>query len=333
MAGVKALRKIQLGQESTGALGTPVAATAVMRYLGTIEDARTVVFPEETVGILGGMDRAYQPQVLAKMTISGEATFEQLPYFFQAAIGLVASSADGGGTDKVWEWNFPTTTIPELAVYTIEGGDNNAAEEMEYSHVTDFTLSGKYGEAWMMEANWTGRQVSTSTFTGALTPPTVESCLFGKTKLYIDVCTATPGTTIKSNTLLEASLKVTTGWIPKFTADGALYYSFLQQVGPEITLDLTFEHDAISVAQKALWVAGTAGLIRLSCDGTTVATAGTTYGNKTMIIDLWGKWEKFEAIDEIDGNDVIKATFRARYVADPGKIGTLTVVNELSTLP
>ena len=333
MAGVKGLRKIQFGIETTGASGTAVAATAVMRYTGMIEDARTVVFPEETVGVLGGTDRMYVPQYLAKCNIQGEATYEQLPYFFQAAFHLTASSADGVGTDKIWEWNAPTTSIPELATYTIETGDNQEAEEMEYSFVTDFTLSGKYGEAWMMDSNWTGRQATVAAFTGALTPPTVESCLFGKTKLYIDASTATAGTTVKSNTLLEASLKVTTGWVPVFTADGALYFSFVKNIGPEITLDITFEHDAIGAAQKVAWRAGTPQVIRLLCEGTSVATQGTLYTYKSLIVDLWGKWEKIEAIDEIDGNDVVKGTFRGRYMVDPGKFCTVTVANELTTLP
>ena len=53
MAGVKALRKVQLGLESTK--GTAVAATALWRGTGTIEDKREVVFPDEDIGYLSGV--------------------------------------------------------------------------------------------------------------------------------------------------------------------------------------------------------------------------------------------------------------------------------------
>ena len=50
MAGVKALRKIQIGRESTA--GTAVPATEIWRGEGAGEDQRTVVFPVEDVGYL-----------------------------------------------------------------------------------------------------------------------------------------------------------------------------------------------------------------------------------------------------------------------------------------
>ncbi len=54
MAGIKALRKIQLGREANA--GTAVAATAIWRGMGTIEDTREVVVAEEDVGIIMGTE-------------------------------------------------------------------------------------------------------------------------------------------------------------------------------------------------------------------------------------------------------------------------------------
>ena len=45
MAGSRALRKIQLGKETTA--GIAVAATTLWRGMGTVKDNREVVFPEE----------------------------------------------------------------------------------------------------------------------------------------------------------------------------------------------------------------------------------------------------------------------------------------------
>jgi len=332
MAGVKPLRKIQLGRETTA--GTAVAATTIWRGLGTIEDQRETVFPEEDVGYISGLDRSYVPKLQAAIEMeSVPATFEQLPHILEAGIKTVTPTQDGTGTDYIYNYTLPETTLNTLKTYTIEGGDNQEVEEMEYAFVPEFALEGKPGEAWMMSASWLGRQVSLSAFTGSLSIPTVEEILFGKTKLYIDAVSGTFGTTQKSNTLLGASLKVTTGWVPVFTGDGNLYFSFNKLVRPEIVLDITFEHDGSAAAEKVNWRAQTPRLIQLKAEGSTVATPGTTYSVKTMIVNLAGKFEKFSKIDEVDGNDVVTGTFRNRYNATEADAGSIIIVNELSVLP
>ena len=98
-------------------------------------------------------------------------------------------------------------------------------------------------------------------------------------------------------------------------------------------LDITFEHDAISIAEKVLWRAETPQRIRLKFTGSTVTTTGTTYDNKVLIIDLYGKWISFDKLDEMDGNDIIKGTFKALYDSTGTSLCCdVTVVNELSAM-
>ena len=52
MPGIRQLRQIQLGRETTA--GTAVAATPRWGGLGAMEDTREVTFPEEFIGIIGG---------------------------------------------------------------------------------------------------------------------------------------------------------------------------------------------------------------------------------------------------------------------------------------
>lgn len=330
MAGIKALRKIQLGKETTA--GTSVAATALWRGMGTIEDQLEIVFPEEDIGVISGTDRTYIPKLLAAITFDEvEATFEQLPYPLSAGIANTTTGVtDTNGSGKIYTYTMTTSTQASVQTYTIEGGDDQQEEEMEYSFVPSFTLSGKAGEAWKISADWQGRQVTPSTFTGSIAVPSVEEMLFSKTKLYIDATTI--GTTQKTNTLLEATLNVNTGLVPVFTADGNLYFSFVKQTMPEVTLDITFEHDGTSVAEKAAWRAQTARLIQLTCEGSTLTTAGSTYSVKTGIIKLAGKWEAFEKIDEQDGNDIVKGTLRARWHSTSNQFMTMILVNQLSSL-
>jgi hypothetical protein len=332
MSGIRALSKIQLGKETTA--GTIIAATTIWRGMGSLEDSREVMFPEENVGYISGTDRTYVAKLQAALAMdSVEATFEQVPHIMNAGIKTVAAVRDGSGSAYAYTYTFPTTAPNTIKTYTIEGGDNQAAEVMEHSFVEKFTLEGKSGESWMISADWLGRQVAPQAFTGSVALPTVEEMLFGKTKIYIDPVSGNFGATLKSMTLLAAKLDVTTGLIPKFTADGYLYFSFVQSTMPEVMLELTFEHDATSVAEIVNWKAETPRLIRLLCEGSTFTTAGTTYSKKTMIIDLAGKWEKIDPLDDQDGNSIRVGTFRARYDATKAAFGEIKFVNALTALP
>jgi len=125
MAGVKALRKIQLGDESPA--GTAVAASTIWRGLGAIEDQREVVFAEEDVGVLPGVDRTYTPKLLAALAMEEtEATFEQLPYILEAGVKSVSGVKDGDGSGYAYTFAFPTTAANTPLTYTIEMGDNQA---------------------------------------------------------------------------------------------------------------------------------------------------------------------------------------------------------------
>jgi hypothetical protein len=332
MPGIKALRKLQFGRETVP--GTAVPATTIWRGVGVIEDQRETKFVEEDVGYLSGVDRAYQPKLYGALSLDAiEATFEQFPHLLEMGIETVTPVLDGTGSDYIYTYDGPTTAINTLKHYTIEGGDNQEAEEMEYCFAEKIKLEGKAGEALKMSADIRGRQVIVSSFTGALALPTVEEILTSKGKLYIEAIGGTWGATLKSNTLLEFGLEIGTGLVPVWTMDGALYFSFVKSTPPEVVASLTFEHDAISAAEKVKWRAGTPGLIQVKFEGSTVTTPGTTYSKKTLIVNLAGRWEKFDSLADTDGNDTIKGTFRSRYNSTAAKYFQIIVVNELTALP
>lgn len=333
MPGSKALRKIQLGREATP--GTAVAATTLWRGLGVPEDLREAVDVEEDIGIMGGADRSYIASVDAQFELeSVPATFEQIFHIFEGGIKLVGTGvADGAGSGKIYAYTFPTTVKNTIKTYTIEGGDDQQAEEMEYSFVSEFGLEGAAKEALMMTATWKGRQITNTTFTGAISVPTVEDIIFNKGKLYIDAIGGTIGTTLISNSFLSMSLSCVTGWQAVSTADGNLYFSLVKSVKPELTCEITFEHDATAVAEKTNWRALTSRLIRIQFEGTALASPGTAYTYKTLRLDMAGRWSNFDKLGEQDGNDILTGTFSSRYNPTAGYMATFTVVNEIATVP
>lgn len=332
MAGVKALRKIQLGKETTA--GTAVAATNIWRGLGTIEDQREIVVADEDVGVLLRPSRPYTARYQAGLTLEPvEATFEQLPYILEMGMkGIWTAGTADAGSGKVYAYSVGTTAAQTINTFTIEGGDNEQAEEMEYAFCRSFTLSGDSGQAWMMSAELVGRQVATASFTTSISIPTVEEMLFPKTTLYINTA-GSVGTTSKSNTLMAAELNVSnTGFVPVYTADGQLYFGWHKGQGAEATLTLTFEHETTSIAEIAAWRAGTERAIRLLTTGAALATTGTTHTTKKMIIDCWGRWERFTKLGDRDGNDIVEGTLRIGYSPTAAKALEITIVNELATL-
>lgn len=326
-------QKIQLGLETTP--GTEVNATTIWRGRGMISDDREVRFVNEHVGLLVPTNRTYTPRVLGSLDMDDvEATYEQLPYILACGIKNVTTGAsDGSGSGKIYTYDFPTgATSHTIKTATIECGDALQEEQMLYAFVTEFKLTGGAGESVRVSAKWNGRQVETGTFTSGLSPQSVDEILFQRGKLYIDDAGGTIGTTLKSNTFKSFTLNVRTGWKPVFTGDGNLYFSTIAFADPEVTLDMTFLHDATALGIKSDWRTENGQLIRLKFEGPALTTPGTTYSYKALIIDLAGKWEKIEKIGEQDNLNVITGKFRCALDQSANLFATFVVVNEVSAL-
>lgn len=328
--GIKALRFIQLGKETTA--GTEANATTVWCGVGALEDRQAIVEVNADVGIMSGDASTYTAYQLGALSMEPTAaTFEQLGYILNAGIKGVTGVADGTGSGYTYTYTLPTTTNNTVYTYTIEGGDNAGEEQMLYSFVESFTISGRSQEAVMVSANWLGRDVAPGTKTASQVPPNDEQIIFGKTKLYIDTAGGTWGGNIQSNTLLGFSLDVDTGVRPLWTGDGELYYSGIKYTAPAITLDVTFEHNTSSIAQKAVAVSESPRLLRLIIEGSALSTADT-YTYKTLLIDLAGRWEIFQPLTDEDGNSIVSGRFISKYDLTATDWGKILLVTDASAL-
>ena len=237
--------------------------------------------------------------------------------------------------------NTPNTLVDSLSGFVTAGfavgmtvrtlGSTTAANDKTYTITILAAGTMTVTETPAPEASSAGAV----TIYGAFTPaaiPTVEEILFGNSTLYIDAIGDEVGTTTVANSLLAASLDVTTGWMPIFTGSGVPFTFAKQAQPPEVKLQLTFEHDGNSSYLKRGWRAQTPYLIRWKMTGSTLATAGTTYAVKTLLIDLAGKFTKFQKIGEKNGNDIVVGEFEGRYDATAATAGTITVVNALATV-
>lgn len=335
--GIKALRKVQLGQEASAGGSTDIAST-VWRGTGVLVDNRETTFPVEDIGILGGTSRSYVAMTGGEIALEGDATFEQLPHIFDAGIYKATPTTDADGSGYIYSYNMQAaSTDPiestDLQTYVIEGGDNNEAEVMRYCFVRQFSLSGGAGEALQVSAQFEGREVEGGhTYTAGVAIPTVETILVSKATCYIDdAVVATTDLVAMSNTVLAMNLDVTTGWQAVRTADGRLDFSFIKRAADSGTLQITFEHNASASDEKEAWRDQTERRVRIVFEGSALATAGA-YTYKTFVIDAYGKWENFDSLGEQDGNDIVNGTLRIAYTSAAKKLD-LIVVNELAAMP
>ena len=331
MAGIRQLRQIQLGRETTA--GTATTATTRWRGLGALEDLREVTFPEEFIGVIGGGDRSYIAKVEGALTMDDtDCTFEQLPHILIAGIAnTTTGTQDGTGSAYIYTYNIAHSTAPTIQTYTVRAGDNQQAEIMEYAFVNSFSIKGNAGEAVMMSAEWTGRQVTTGSFTGSVAVPSVETVLASRGALSLSAVSDTYGQTTVDDSLLAFEVNYSNLLAPKYAfAPGGLtvnppYFSFTYAGNREITGSLTFEHNAAAVAEREAFRNQTPRLLRLWFFGSDITTADS-YSNKQLKIDLPIKYESFDALDDQDGNSIVKANFISRYNATVGDAGKFEII-------
>jgi len=312
---------------------TAVPTTTLWRGTGSLKDDRNTYFVPEDVGILSGTDRTNTSSYGGSIVLDPvEATPEQFPHLLEMGIRTVSGTSDSLGDGYIYQYTIPTTSSAAIKPYTVEGGDNAGAEVMPYTFCSQFSLAGNEKEAWKMGGTLIGKSVTPQAFTGGVAIPAVTNLNFGMARLYIDNDSDTFGTTIVSQTLLQAQLDYKTGVVAKFTADGALTFSFIQYTMPEATWKLTFEHNTSSIAEKALWKSETARILRIAIQGKNFVNAGD-YSYRTIISDMCGKWLTFDRLGERNGNDVVEATFKMGYNTTQASAGKFIVVNDLPTIP
>jgi hypothetical protein len=340
MPGVTALEKTLIGLELLAGASTDTVTTH-WRGMGKIKDRREVVRPPERVGKIGGTNRSYTPRTGGEVPLDGDATFEQLPYILNAGLYLTTPTTDTG-SGFIYTWNVQAASSDSLATtdlgtLVIESGDNNAMERARFGFVREFTLAGKQGEAMTVAALLETRAPSTDTAFTAVGDTDLENpcevILFSKVSMSIDDSTAI-GSTPKTETILDMSLKHTTGWVALPARDGRLDFSNIKHIDDEILLDITFEHNTIAVTEKDAYKAETERAIRLTFAGNTLTSSGA-HATKKLIIDLYGKWKAFgnEGLEEQDGDNVYKGTFAVGWSALALNKASYTIVNELAALP
>lgn len=319
--------KTQLGRESTA--GTAVAASTVWRGpFSMLEDARERTIVEEQIGVFVQAERSFDSRLAARWAQpAANLTYEQVCHILEAGCKTTTPSGTGPYT-RIYNYPFSGTTVNTIKTYTIETGSATVSAdvyEMEYSFVEDFEFSGAFGEAWQMSSNWVGRQMTGTTFTGSLTAPTVNDCLFNHTLLYIDASGGTLGTTQKTGVLTAASISVTTGLMQVPVGDGQLYAIAHKWTQPEITFSLTLElEDASIVAtERGIYRSNGTRLFRLKA----APSAALQFQ-----VDWAGKYDSVGDYENSDGNTTVTLEGHGVASSTDSLALTFTIINGVAAL-
>jgi hypothetical protein len=168
-SGIKSLRKLQIGTQTDPTVAVP--ATARWRGVGTMTDARVVQFPTQEIGMYFETDDQVTTKLLGEVTTGpDDASWEQLPYLFEAGIKqLAAPTADGGGTGKIYPYPMSNASQNALRFLSVEGGDDQLVEFSNYVFAKEIVLDGKMGEPLKVSSKLTGQSIERGVYASAST--------------------------------------------------------------------------------------------------------------------------------------------------------------------
>ena len=321
--GIKALRKIQIGKETTK--GTAVAASAALLGELTMKSSPTIYRPVEERGTLAEFSRSVKVANLAELVYTGSATFEQVLYILHMGI-LGNVTPVGAGTAKFWTFTPSIAAAGVFDSFTIEYGDDIEQWESEFCMASELELSGAMNEPMKMRGNIFGRKMTVCNFTPDISPPAVEDILTQKARLYIDTETGKIGATEKASTLIAFTYTIKTGLTPKRFANGSIDFSTYNETFKGIELKMTFAFNAGAEAERLEFDGETLRLIRIEAIG----SEAQAKEDSTQVIPAGGITADATSFDVADGTkitvDRVYLVGTERMLVTAIATNTLTVV-------
>jgi hypothetical protein len=332
--GSRYFSKVQYGKESTR--GTAVAATKILLgRVPAVNSDRAPVFPREDVGINAPAVRSIIHQYLYMNTLSTEhGYFQQLPMLFGCGVkgGVTATETTGSQQDYAWAFTPSLTAANSPDSLTIELGDDTQAFESEFCMFERIRISGQVSQGMeaspvTVEGDFFGRQLTPTTFTGAISLPSAEPINAKFSRFYLDTAWSGVGGTEKTNILRGFDVEILTGVHPKFAGSGNRYFNTYGEGLFEITANFTFEGDSNADAIFDAHQANTFQVVRLAINGSQIGTGV----NHSLTIDIGGRWESVSPLSSEDRNDNLhSAVLRGHYDATGAKLFQANVVTNVN---
>jgi len=198
---------------------------------------------------------------------------------------------------------------------TLEVGDNTDAYEIEYVMLERLKFSGIVAQDTAespvaIEADYFGRQVTKTSFTGAITAPSVTNMHGGLSRIYADPAWADRGTTEITNILRAWEVEIMTGFHPKFFGSANRFFDVHGESFIDVMVTLTFEAGASADAEFDLFKAGTKQSVSIQVLGPDIGVGDPN----SLVLNVAGAYESVIPLSEEDrGNNIHTAVFHSLY--------------------
>jgi hypothetical protein len=266
-------------------------------------------------GMMTPEGRIVQTAEKASISITGDLTFENAAYLLNFGIKSVQSGSVTGTTGKLYSFPAPTTARVAPTFFTIQGGDDTQAFQIQDAICTEWGISAAIGGETTFSATFIGHSMTTATFTASvplLSATPIPAYLW---KFYVEEPAGTFGTTQLTGVMRSWNLKQTTGRHLKSFQDGTITPSNWGQARVATTIDYVLEKTAGAITERGKWKTRTLRKIRLEATGATIGAGPAT---QKITIDNVIRYMGWGPDANADGNTTIDANgthIRTRPIA------------------
>jgi hypothetical protein len=322
---------LQVGQEVTSDgsnWGVPVAPTIIAAGIDDIELAPIVDIHkvEEMCGTLVNSKQSLVQMVGGSASISGLASYDDMPYWFQGLFGSVVATSDANGWLREYNAPFQSSDLTDVVSYTILEGDGTNNYSLVGATVNTLNITGEAGAPLEVSVDFIGKAVTTDA-AGALACRTVSFIMGDHVQLYIDPGSDAFGTTLTSDIAFSFDLTIEANREVKRKLNDLTPTNF-RNAKFTGTLDLSLEHDVAVENMIDEIVSATVDGV-----GKNVRLYAIDSSSNSMTIDFAGVLDGEPGIfQDVDG--IVSADLSLSEQLNSGDTNwlTVTVVNGTETL-
>lgn len=341
--GQKAFRKVQISNVE-GTVGSAEAATEILFQNGlsiSYTDKLFHMFDQDRGLLAANVETPLQVSDQIEFEMEGELYDRLANFIFSNSIrgNITPSQPDSMNEPNHYLWVYePSLTAPNtpdqtngIDTFTLEYGDNVQAYETEYLHTIQWEISGAPNEPVMISWSMAGRQVTETTFTGALTAPSAAYFPFNLAKFYIETdAYASIGSTQVTGLLKGFTITFETMFTRRWTADGNYYFTALNEDKKKMQWELIYQRDGTnSEAQKDLFESQGTAYMRLELLSDTEMDSGQS-NPEYIYIDGAVKYTEWGDADDEEGMATVTVTGETFYDVTAAKQFTVSVGTTMS---
>lgn len=337
--GTRALSKIQYGKETMR--GTAVAATKILagaQIKGVPSDQKPE-FIADALGVKAQSNRVAVYEKLVEDTITIEqAYFQILPFIFSLGLkgNVTATEVTGSQLDYLWAFTPSLTATNAPDTVTLEVGDDVDAFEIEFAMIKRIKISGEVAQdggvsAVAIEVEYFGRQVTKTSFTGALSLPTMTTMNAKLATLFKDALWSNKGVTEVANVLRGFEFEIINGFHPKMMGSANKYFNTFGESFIDVMLTLTLEGVAAADDYFDDWKTDppTAKAHAIKIVGPQIGSGATHY----LHLFVWGAPELVVPLDsEVNGNNLHQVLIHGQYGATGAQIVGVDVSTNINAI-